>query len=83
VQTTGGIIFEPGFDAATVFDLVTGNFQNPTLGGLFGVELSGDGLSLNVSYTAAIAVPEPNILALVGVGFCGLIYLRRLKRNWA
>jgi autotransporter-associated beta strand protein len=83
VQTTGGIIFEPGFDAATVFDLVTGNFQNPTLGGLFGVELSGDGLSLNVSYTAAIAVPEPNMLALVGVGFCGLIYLRRFKRNWA
>ncbi len=83
VQTTGGIIFEPGFDVGTVFELVTGNFQNPTLGGLFGVELSGDGRSLNISYNAAIPVPEPNQFALVGVGFCGLIYLRRFKRNWA
>ena len=82
VQTTGGIIFEPGFNADTVFDLVTGNFQNPTLGGQFGVELSGDGRSLNISYNAAIVVPEPNVIALVGVGFCGFIYLRRFKRNW-
>lgn len=83
VQTSGGIVFEPGFDVSTVFDLVTGNFGNPTLGGHFGVELSGDGRSLNISYNAAIVVPEPNIIALVGVGFCSFIYLRRFKRNWA
>lgn len=82
VQTTGGIFFEPGFDAATVFDLVVGNFVNPTVGGRFGVELSADGQSLVITYNSAIPIPEPSMMAMTVLGLCSLIFGHRLRRNW-
>jgi len=82
VQTTGGISFLPGESAATVFDLFTGNFLNNWTGGDFDLALSADGRSLNVSYTGALAVPEPNRVAMLGLGLCGFVYVRRFKQNW-
>jgi autotransporter-associated beta strand protein len=79
VQTTGGIFFQPGESELTVFDLLTGNYSNPVTGGTFGVGLSANGKNLNVSFTP---VPEPNKLAFLGLSLCGMIYGRRLKRNW-
>ncbi len=77
-QTTDGIIFQPGESELSVFDLLTGNFINPQTGGKFGMSLSADGKQLNLSYT----VPEPDRLALLGLGWCGFLYARRFKRNW-
>lgn len=83
VQTSGGIIFAPGNNASTVFDLLTGNFQNSHAGGEFALSLSGDGRQLNLSYTYnAITVPEPGMLSLLGVGLVSLVYIKRIKRNW-
>lgn len=82
VQTSGGIIFQPGESAETIFELLTGNFANPTTGGLFGVALSADGRSLNITYNYAMPIPEPNMIAMTVLGLCGLIYGRRLRRNW-
>jgi len=79
VQTTGGISFAPGESELTVFDLLTGNFANPQSGGKFGMSLSGDGKQLNLSYTP---IPEPDKVGLLGIGLCGLVYLRRFKQNW-
>ncbi|MGC3961296.1 MAG: autotransporter-associated beta strand repeat-containing protein [Verrucomicrobiota bacterium] len=81
VQTTGGIIFQPGNDATSVFELVVGNFVNPTLGGRFGVELSADGLSLVITYNSAIPIPEPNMTAATLLGLGSLIFGHRLRRN--
>lgn len=77
VQTTGGINFAPGESALTVFDLLTGNFANPTGGGKFGIDLSADGKQLNVIYT----IPEPDKATLLGLGLLGLLYVRRLRQN--
>jgi autotransporter-associated beta strand protein len=82
VQTSGGVIFQPGDDATTVFDILTGNFVNPNTGGRFGVELSPDGRSLNITYNSTLVVPEPNMLAMTLLGLCGVIYSRRFCRNW-
>jgi autotransporter-associated beta strand protein len=81
VQTSGGIFFSPGNNASTVFDLLTGNFSNTHDGGSFAISLSADGRQLNLSYTY-IAVPEPGMLSLLGIGLFGLIYIKRFKRNW-
>lgn len=82
VQTSGGILFQSGESAATVFDIITGNFSNPTTGGQFGVALSADGKSLNLTYNHVIPIPEPSKVAMTMLGLCGLIYGRRLRRNW-
>jgi autotransporter-associated beta strand protein len=82
VQTTGGIYFPSGEDATTIFDLFTGNFANSTAGS-FGLTVSADGRSLNVFYAAALPVPEPNQIVLMGLGLCGLVYIRRFKQHWA
>lgn len=82
VQTSGGVVFQPGDDATTVFDILTGNFVNPNTGGRFGVELAPDGRSLNITYNSTLLVPEPNMLAMTLLGLCGVIYSRRFRRNW-
>lgn len=81
LETTGGIFFSGGGDAGSVFNVVTGNFNNPHDGGEFAVQLSDDGRQLHLTYTY-IAVPEPSKIALLGLGLFGFVYLKRVQRNW-
>lgn len=82
VQTSGGITFAPGEDAATVFELMTGKFANPLNGGRFDLATANGGRDLNLTYTPAILVPEPHTLAFIMLAACGYIYGRRFKRHW-
>jgi len=80
-QTTGGITFPAGEDATSVFNLVTSGFVNPGGGGTFSLSRSPGGQDLYLAYTPT-AVPEPDKLALLGLGACAYVYGRRIKRHW-
>ena len=73
VSTTAGI---SGFDA-TVFSVDASAFQNATDGGNWAVEHNGNNLDL--VFTAAAAVPEPQApaLLLAGLGVLALMARRR------
>ncbi|HEX5220642.1 MAG TPA: autotransporter-associated beta strand repeat-containing protein [Verrucomicrobiae bacterium] len=79
VQTSGGIIFQPGENETTVFDLMTGGFANALEGGTFSFSIGNGGQDLYLVYTA---VPEPDVISLIGLAACAYIYGRRFKRNW-
>jgi autotransporter-associated beta strand protein len=81
-QTSGGITFAPGEDVTTVFALMTGGFANPFNGGTFDLATSNGGLDLDLSFTPALAVPEPDKLSFAALAACGYIYGRRFKRHW-
>ena len=81
LTASGGIGFAPGESAATVLELLTGNFINPQTGGRFGVAVSVDGKNLNLTYTPT-AVPEPSAWSVLAIAACGIIYGRRFNRNW-
>ncbi len=61
--------------AANAFSINTAAFQN-AFTGTWGTSLSNDGKSLNLTYTAATAIPEPNSAALTLIGL-GVVALRR------
>jgi hypothetical protein len=78
----GGINFLPGESELSVLELITGSYQNPQGGGQFGIYVSTDGRSLNLTFTPYVPVPEPSAMALICLAACGIIYGRRLKRTW-
>ncbi|NDB96221.1 MAG: PEP-CTERM sorting domain-containing protein [Verrucomicrobia bacterium] len=59
--------------AANAFSINTSAFQN-SFTGTWGTSLSNDGKSLNLTYTAATAIPEPtsSLLLLTSLGLLGL-----------
>jgi autotransporter-associated beta strand protein/autotransporter passenger strand-loop-strand repeat protein len=59
--------------AANAFSINTSAFQN-SFTGTWGTSLSNDGKSLNLTYTAATAIPEPStgLLVLSALGILGL-----------
>jgi len=59
--------------AANAFSINTTAFQN-AFTGTWGTSLSNDGKSLNLTYTAATAIPEPSssLLLLTSLGLLGL-----------
>lgn len=81
-QTSGGVTFLAGQDVTSAFDLRVGGFANPLNGGAFDLALSSDGAQLNLVYTPAIIVPEPDKLSFAALAVCGYIYGRRFKQNW-
>lgn len=85
LTASGGISFAPGESELTVLDLIVGNYINPLSGGRFGIFVSTDGRNLNLTFTpfVPVDVPEPNGIALAALTACGLVYGRRLKRNWS
>ena len=83
LTASGGIGFAPGESALTVLELLAGNFINPQTGGRFGIFVSTDGRNLNLTFTPFVPVPEPNGLAIATLTACGIIYGRRVKRNWS
>lgn len=77
IATASGGIF--GFNASD-FTLNLSGFQNPMMGGTWGIAQSGNSIVLN--YTGTIsAVPEPGTYALMalGMGLVGVIGYRRRK----
>ena len=82
LTASGGINFAPGGSEATVLELLAGNFTNPRSGGRFGIFVSTDGRNLNLTFTPFVPVPEPSAAAIAMLTICGVIYGRRLKRNW-
>ena len=83
LTASGGIGFAPGGNEQTVLELLAGNFINPQTGGRFGIFVSPDGKNLNLTYTPYVPVPEPNGIAIATLTACGIIYGRRVKRNWS
>jgi hypothetical protein len=78
IATASGSI--NNYDAGK-FLINTAGFQN-AFNGTWGTSLSGDGKSLNITYTAATAIPEPSsgALTLVGLGLVALSRHRRSRR---
>ena len=70
IATASGSISGYGSD---VFNVNTSGFQN-AFTGTWGTSLSNDGKSLNLTYTAATAIPEPStgLLVLSALGILGL-----------
>ncbi|MEY2851494.1 MAG: hypothetical protein RL549_193 [Verrucomicrobiota bacterium] len=64
--------------AANAFSINTAAFQN-SFTGTWGTSLSNDGKSLNITYTAATAIPEPNSLSLMVLGLATVLAKRRRK----
>jgi hypothetical protein len=62
--------------AANKFEINTSGFQN-AFTGTWGTSVSGN--SLNITYTAATAIPEPNSAALVLVGLATALLNRRRR----
>jgi hypothetical protein len=83
LTASGGINFASGESELTVLELLAGNFINPQTGGRFGIFVSPDGKNLNLTYTPYVPVPEPNGIAIATLTACGIIYGRRVKRNWS
>ena len=83
LTASGGINFAPGGNELTVLELLAGNFINPQTGGRFGIFVSTDGRNLNLTFTPYVPVPEPNGTAIAMLTACGIIYGRRVKRNWS
>ena len=81
-QTTGGITFAPGEDVTTVFGLMTGGFANLLNGGVFGLVTANGGRDLDLTFTPAATVPEPDKPAFIALAGCFYIYGRRFKRHW-
>ncbi len=82
LTASGGINFASGESELTVLDLMVGNFINPQTGGRFGIFVSTDGRNLNLTFTPFVPVPEPGAFAITALTVCGIIYGRRMKRNW-
>jgi autotransporter-associated beta strand protein len=81
-QTSGGISFVPGEDWTQVFEVMASRFANPLNGGGFDLAVSNGGRDLDLVYTPAIVVPEPDKLAFAAVAVCVYVYGRRFKRHW-
>jgi len=67
---TGGI---SGYDAAA-FSINTSGFQN-TFTGTWGTSVTGN--SLNITYTAATAIPEPSSASMLVLGLAAVLAKRR------
>jgi autotransporter-associated beta strand protein len=65
--------------ATDVFRIDTSAFQNPFTG-TWGTSLSEDGKSLNITYTAATAIPEPSSAALALIGLISTLTLAKRRR---
>ena len=64
--------------AANAFSINTTAFQN-AFTGTWGTSLSNDGKSLNLTYTAATAIPEPSSVSLMVLGLATVLAKRRRK----
>jgi hypothetical protein len=64
--------------AANAFSVNTAAFQN-TFTGTWGTSLSNDGKSLNLTYTAATAIPEPSSVSLMVLGLATVLAQRRRR----
>jgi len=62
--------------AANAFSINTAAFQNSFTGN-WGTSLSNDGKNLNITYTAATAIPEPSSLSLMVLGLATVLAARR------
>jgi autotransporter-associated beta strand protein len=78
-RTVTGITFGAGENETTVFQLLLGGFMNATDGGTFTIALGNSGKDLNVVFTPA-AVPEPNPVGMISLGFALLLYHQRRNR---
>jgi autotransporter-associated beta strand protein len=76
IATASGSISGYGSD---VFNINTTGFQN-AFTGTWGTSLSNDGKSLNITYTAATAIPEPSSAALALIGLISTLTLARRRR---
>ena len=65
--------------AANAFSINTAAFQNPFTG-TWGTSLSNDGKSLNITYTAATAIPEPST-GILFLSALGILALRQRGRG--
>jgi autotransporter-associated beta strand protein len=75
IATASGSISGYGSD---VFNINTSGFQN-AFTGTWGTSLSNDGKSLNLTYTAATAIPEPSIASMLVLGLAAAFAKRRRK----
>ncbi len=76
VTTTGGIV---GFDAAA-FTIDSSGFTNSVGGGTWSLALANSSKDLQLSFTAASAIPEPSTYAaLAGLAALGLAVHRRSR----
>jgi len=80
-ETSGGITFPVGEDETTAIHVSTDGLAASFSGGTFSVTQSPNGRDLYLAYMPT-PVPEPDKLALLGLGACAYIYGRRLKRDW-
>jgi cytoskeletal protein CcmA (bactofilin family) len=64
--------------AANAFSVNTSAFQN-SFTGTWGTSLSNDGKSLNLTYTAATAIPEPSSASMLVLGLAAAFAKRRRK----
>ena len=76
IATASGSISGYGSD---VFNINTTGFEN-AFTGTWGTSLSNDGKSLNITYTAATAIPEPSSAALALIGLISTLALARRRR---
>jgi hypothetical protein len=75
IATASGSISGYGSD---VFNINTSGFQN-AFTGTWGTSLSNDGKSLNLTYTAATAIPEPS----TGMLFLSALSVLALRRRFS
>jgi fibronectin-binding autotransporter adhesin len=75
IATASGSISGYGSD---VFNINTSGFQN-AFTGTWGTRLSNDGKSLNLTYTAATAIPEPSSASMLVLGLVAVFAKRRRK----
>lgn len=81
-ETTGGIKFANGEDESSALKLALGEFANSVNDGTFALTTEDNGQDLALTYTPAVSVPEPGILALSALCFCGYLYGRRWRQHW-